>query len=70
MSVVCCDGDVRLGNRTKSGLTTFTGRVDVCLDGRWGTVCDDNFSEVDAGVVCGQLGFYRSGKSLPSMFLV
>ena len=48
----------------KIGSATFTGRVDVCLGGKWGTVCDDNFSGVDASVVCGQLGFFRSSKSL------
>ena len=62
--IVCCDGDIHLGNRMKIGSATFTGRVDVCLGGKWGTVCDDNFSGVDASVVCGQLGFFRSSKSL------
>ena len=63
ISVVCCDGDIRLEN----GPTIFTGRLEVCL-GKWGSVCDDGFEEVDASVACGQLGFYRSRKSYFTAF--
>ena len=37
------------------------GRVEVCLDGTYGTVCDMDFGEEEASVVCRQLGFSPYG---------
>ena len=41
---------VRLSNGTAN-----SGRVEVLFNGRWGTVCDDNFDKLDGQVVCSQL---------------
>ena len=54
---VCTNGSIRLRN----GSTSMNGRVELCLNGDWGTVCDDGWNTVDANVACGQLGYSRSG---------
>ena len=57
----CTTGDLRLAG---TGAFANQGRVEVCNNGAWGTVCDDFWGTVDASVACRQLGFSRNSECL------
>ena len=60
--ITCNDGDVRLVN----GSSRHEGRVEVCFNETWGTICHYispwNWNISQADVVCQQLGYSRAGK--------
>ena len=56
----CKEGAVRLVN----GSTQQSGRLEVCTNNIWGSVCGDGFDVTDAHVVCRELGLGISGTQI------
>ena len=53
----CQTGEVRL----QGGLNVREGRVEVCINNAWGTVCSDQFGFKDAIVTCAHMNFSAEG---------
>ena len=53
----CTDGDIRLGNGA-----VLRGRVEVCINGTWGTICDHHWTKQEASVACSHLGYSPYGR--------
>ena len=55
--IVCPPDEIRL----VGGSVADEGRVELCLNNAWGTICDDGFDVNDANVICRQLGYPDHG---------
>lgn len=42
--------------RLVNGINSTTGRLEILYKNEWGTICDDEFTNIEAKVVCSQLG--------------
>lgn len=50
------DGDLRLSDGNTSE-NSASGRLEILVNGQWGTVCSVDFELSDANVACKQLGY-------------
>ena len=57
---LCVAASLRLVNPNKANTTA--GRLEVLHNGKWGTICSDTFSDVEATIVCRQVS---SGEVAP-----
>ena len=55
--------------RLSGGFNPFEGRVEICINREWGTVCDGGWDDNDAKVVCRQLGFITTSKYLKFLYI-
>ena len=56
----CTHGSIRLVD----GSSNMEGRVEICFNGIWGTICDDIWDVREARVTCRQLGNQMGGATL------
>ena len=55
----CSNGELRL----RGGSTPNQGRVEICINNAWGSVCHYGWGIADGNVACKQLGYQRFGRS-------
>ena len=60
----CTNGDIRI----QGGSNRYEGRVEICNNNQWGTVCDDSWGTLEARVACRQLGFSSIGTHWCKLF--
>ena len=57
-------GELRLTRGSFSSSSYTSGRLEIYINGRWGTVCDDGWTTANTAVACRQLGFAGSSSTL------
>lgn len=58
--LVCDNGDLRLVN----GSSIREGRVELCINNTYGTICDYRWDTLEAQVACRQLGYADTSKAV------
>ncbi|KAI6656892.1 hypothetical protein LOD99_16194 [Oopsacas minuta] len=64
--VVCLDKQPDISIRLVDGSSSAEGRIELYYEGKWGTICDDNWDYDDTVVACRELGFPGAVSALGS----
>ena len=71
--MVCEDNYPRLVDDSDSAVlikdTLSRGRVEICVDNAFHTICENGWNNNDASVLCSELGFSRYGRSYSHYFV-
>ena len=63
MEADCSDGDLQLVD----GSNPLEGRVEICVNRAWGSICDSGFGKEEAEVICTQLASQMKYRILQNM---
>ena len=64
--VLCTDGQVRIVGSSNPSF----GRVEVCVNQTWGTICDSAWNDNAASVICKQQGFSSYGIHIINVIII
>ena len=63
LTASCNDGDLKL----VGGTSENEGRLEVCLNRRWGTIDGEGWTDTETEAACNQLGYSTSGIVIPPL---
>ena len=61
---IVADAPIRL----TGGTNELEGRVEIMFEGIWGTICDSGWDDIDATIVCRELGYVNGAATRQAQF--